>query len=256
MINGIAAIEFNSWGKFSEFITGEFVDFTSYVFRGHSDSAWLLEPSLDRLLKRAGEGVDHERVIFSHLSVFMKAVRGRRGPHPPKLETEDEWWALGQHHGLATPLLDWTKSPYVAAFFAYAVQSTSDRACIFGLHTPSVRHKSEELRSMYKPSTGSRPPGIFFISPFSDENARLISQNALFTRAPTLTDIESWIAEHFSGDSAQARLIKMLLPNSERELALKSLNRMNINPLSLFPDLIGASQFSNLVLEVDRYDFI
>lgn len=94
---------------------------------------------------------------------------------------------------------------------------------------------------------------ITFIRPLTDENQRLISQNALFTRSLLDIDIEQWIRKHFHGEKRMPKLYKLLLPSEERLTALRSLNRMNINFLSLFPDVEGASLHCNMTLEIDHY---
>lgn len=46
-------------------------------------------------------------------------------------------------------------------------------------------------------------------------------------------------------------LAKIIIPTKEKELTLDSLDKMNINSLTLFPDLIGAASFANYVTERD-----
>ncbi len=59
--------------------------------------------------------------------------------------------------------------------------------------------------------------------------------------------------QHFAGESEKLVAIKITMPDSNREEALKSLNRMNINHLTLFPDLFGASVFCNTDFEIIGY---
>jgi hypothetical protein len=114
----------SSWKYFSDFINAHtklFVS-TTTIWRGQTAAKWKLETSLDRLFRERAMTLDLNS-LDRHLRNFQYAARGRRAENPRTL-SENEWWALGQHHGLASPLLDWTTSPYVALFFAF-----EDREC-------------------------------------------------------------------------------------------------------------------------------
>lgn len=249
--NGIGEYRFSSWKYYANYIQDEMLNYNAYIWRGQNQENWKLQPSLDRIFKgnnKSPSGITRAK----HLEAFKYAVRGRRGLNPPTLKDENEWWALGQHQGLLTPLLDWTTSPYVAAYFAYfkKTEDVNKRIAIFALHKPSIERKSNEIIQGYK--SKGRPPVIEFVNPLSDDNLRLVNQGGLFTRSPDNISVEEWVNEHFIGYN-RVVLLKMTFPNKEREFVLQSLNRMNINHLSLFPDLYGASQYSNLELQIAKY---
>jgi hypothetical protein len=89
------------------------------------------------------------------------------------------------------------------------------------------------------------------ISPLSGENRRLISQRGLFTKMSRWQPLEDWVAEYFSEPPGgkhcdnERILLKVEIPESEREIALQHLDAANINHLTLFPDLEGAARYSN-----------
>jgi hypothetical protein len=248
-------ITFDSWRWFSDFINQKFLDFRWYAFRGHASERWPLESTLDRAL-RSTHLYRSAPARTEHLERFVLAARGRRGPHPSKVESENDWWALGQHHGLATPLLDWTESPFVALYFAFADANgeNAEFRAVWAVNLASVEEASAELTARHRgKKRGTRPPIVEVIRPMSDENARLVSQRGLFTRAPDGTPMDSWVQEQFNGQSSGAVLIKFRIPNRDGTQCLRFLNRMNINHLSLFPDLSGASIYCNFDLAIRGY---
>lgn len=250
--HGIIHSRLTSWKYFPEYINQVLLDYPGYIFRGQRSEHWKLESTIDRLSKKLPQDEQNNTADFV-FATFVYAARGRRGPNPPKLEKKG-WWALGQHHGLATPLLDWTTSPYVAAFFAYAEdrEDGDGDATVWAIHGYSITEKSEE-KSKTTDADNTDKKLIELINPLTDENARLVNQSCRFLYLPENTEIEDWVTNNFEKKENSYVLIKITIPAADREFALISLNRMNINYLSLFPDLYGASKHSNLALEIPKY---
>lgn len=211
----------------------------SYVFRGHASEKWKLEPTLKRALKN---GDDIEKIEQRTLDSFKKFCLGRRGHNPANLK-ETEWWALGQHFGLDTPLLDWTESPYVAAFFAFNSELHETENVVIWVLSKSINDKPciEKLK---------KENHLEFLTPFLDENSRLINQRGLFVTSPRMTCISEWANQ--IKEKGTIDLARLLIPAKEKELALDSLDKMNINSLTLFPDLLGAAKYANYITRREK----
>lgn len=250
--NGIWEIEFSSWKYFHDYVRQEMLDYSHFVWRGQRDAGWKLESSLDRILNSKLPS-HRPSLAQSHLHSFNQAVRGRRGSNPAPLADENEWWALGQHHGLATPLLDWTESAFVALYFAFEkdLKPTSGRRAVWALG--GITKTSSEIAQAHAAAkSAGKAPTLDFIRPQQNDNPRLVSQAGLFTRAPLGKSVDAWVDQHFVGVNS-GHLLKLTFPDSGRTDCLRTLNKMNINHITLFPDLYGASQHCNKRLQIDNY---
>jgi len=253
--DGVQIMNLTSWRYFFDYVNQELLDYRTYIYQGQKNAKWPLESSLDRRLRRKGQ-LSSPRARIGHLENFKQAARGRRGINPPRIENENDWWALGQHHGLATPLLDWTESPFAALYFAFEEEDTdgADHRAVWAVSRSSLTKKSAELLARHrKQGKRGRGPIVEIVQPLTDQNVRLVSQRGLFTRGLDGTSIGAWIRQHYAGDSTEWHLIKFRIPNQERTKCLRTLNRMNINDLSLFPDLYGASKYCNFDLMIKNY---
>jgi len=243
--HGIVESKILSFDQLSLLFTSSLLDKKeNYIFRGHRKNDCLLEPTIDRLIDK-----DHrEEELLRQIEYFKKSIVGRRGMNPASLN-EDEYWALGQHFGLHTPLLDWTYSPYVALFFAFAEEGKNDdqteSRVLYCFNKTRVQDKCSEI-----PNDNQK---IEFYEPRLEEHQRVISQSGLFTISRSSLDIEKWIRNNFPKNQTQFILVKIHIDNALRLNILKQLNWMNINFLTLFPDLMGAAKHANLRLEIPGY---
>lgn len=237
----VPVCQVESWQSFERLIESEHehLGVGERIYRGQRRYDWQIAATLTREFGGGAIPADTSRKLLNR---FQLAMRGR-GTDMNSAD-QNEVWAFGQHFGLATPLLDWTESPFVALFFAFAqaddpAETTNDSRAVFSLNRGLI----EDLL-----------PDLFF-EPALGENARLVNQAGLFTVTPSGDDnlvsaiidavIESDAVDPDDPKQIARYLYKVHIPNQGRVACLSMLRRMNIHHANLFPDPSGASEYCN-----------
>ncbi len=235
----VDTVRVESWDEYLSWVTR--YPFPGWAFRGHADADWPLTSTLTRtLIERRIKPTLWEAQEERSLRIFK-----RKAHHflerTPEEDEEFEWLALMQHHGAPTRLLDFTWSPYVAAFFA--LESGTKDAAIWAIDprtlgfiaTKDVRGPLAKKRRVL---VGE--PRLM--------NQRLTAQSGTFAVPWRLhTPVDEQLRRQHRGVRVIARFI---LPRTTiRDTALRELYRMNISYATLFPGLDGLAQSMRQELE-------
>ncbi|WP_018242937.1 FRG domain-containing protein [Rhizobium leguminosarum] len=221
-----------TWEKFKSMVGSLPRD--HYIFRG--------QPVLKRL--RTSFHRTSRKDLSRYINVDiprLHRVLSANTKHLFDLADDDQYgafWNLLQHHGYPTPLLDWTHSPYVAAYFAFRAQRSSDAAGnvrIFMFDAKNWRSDYAQLNTVV-----NARPHFSLLEPFALENLRALPQQAL-SAVTTVDDVEGYLDQ--CGKAQGKTYLKAFdLPYSARTTVLRELRLMGITAASLFPGLDGTCE--------------
>jgi hypothetical protein len=242
-------LQFSTWNDYRRFVD-ELSD--NWVFRGQAAAEWGLVTAIERTdFIRHNKGIE-----VDFLAEFQRGARNylNKDEIPEHLI---EWLALMQHHGAPTRLLDFTKSPYIAAYFAFEQNGVADDGpmSIWAMNIQYLRTRALEGLSKYYGPELEESRGlinealfqkifydnscslIFPVEPFR-MNRRYSLQQSIFVS--TGNSYQSFMEQlAFLDDAIEKSVIKIEMPAQLQKPVLRDLQKMNINRASLFPDLDG-----------------
>ncbi len=224
----------------------------NWAFRGQASSNWVLNNAIERTdFIHFHKGIETEFV-----AEFQRGARN----YLSKDETPEhliEWLALMQHHGAPTRLLDLTKSPFIAAYFAYEFcwENDNGNVGIWAVNINYLKKKSLEILSQEfghalkenknlineelfeKVFYQNNKRLVFPVEPFR-MNRRYSLQQSVFI-STGISDVPLMEQLHFLKDHIEKAVVKIEIPTKFKKEALRELNQMNLHRASLFPDLDG-----------------
>ena len=220
-----------------------------FWFRGHARASWKLETTLERYSTRnfsfkeyywiIREVLPEVKGLSSHKSLVLDYADFSDFAFDKEIHSSDYLSYLRQF-GFPSPLLDWSKSLYVAAYFAFADPVTDeDNAAIylFADRFGPTKRLDGDL-------------AIRLIGPYNETHKRHYRQQSGYTICGCLdmdefTGVKQWrFASHDLAlkNAVQKRqqkplqdyLMKVTIPVSERTKVLHYLDQHNLNAFSLF----------------------
>jgi len=249
-------------------------------FRGQANVTWPLKSSFGRLIEQltkqgiwAGQDpVKAAAKLEKNLWAEFRKAYGRLTGVPPLPNSYDEdFIALGQHYSLPTRFLDWSTSPYIAAFFAFqgdkntvfppghkvaiwAIEWETFKLLLYYNHwkkTPKrgFLDKPPDLEDTLHVIRQKNRPRIDLVQIKGNSNRRIIYQEGLFTSVIRVADdIEQYLKKR-ARFSPRTVLTKITIPGSQQAVALRDLSLMGITPVTLMndPDGAGATAFNTVV---------
>lgn len=111
------------------------------IYRGVKDESYLLKPEIGRYKKKGSSLPIDEKEERTILRLFKDQAIPYLTFRP---ETEWEWLAIARHHGVPTRLLDWTRNPLIAAYFA--VEKKHDANSVIYAYRTGGYIKTEKYR--------------------------------------------------------------------------------------------------------------
>jgi hypothetical protein len=168
------------------------------------------------------------------------------------------WWALMQHHHAPTRLLDWTRSPYVALYFAVIENPSADGAIWMvdsGVLGDKVAVEAElpervekrEFEAFFQKDTS---PEVLFPLDVYRQSQRMIVQQGMFTVCRAILGKPDEIIERTLADNRDAYSV-LVIKHEQKLDFLRRLATMNITASSLFPGIDGLGRSIGEFIKVD-----
>ncbi|MCX7780461.1 MAG: FRG domain-containing protein [Negativicutes bacterium] len=243
------SIKIQSWRELVDILESLQVqdDPLVWYLRGQADADWQLLPSF---LRAVDTGIADHRDACEIENLALKLFQSQAHLYlkPDIIDRNSwsrvAWWSLMQHYSCPTRLLDWTRSPYVAAYFA--VDQCLDRdGAVWFFPAPQLE---QIMRSRYGPlaetdaaeftACGDRQAVYPVLG--SQHTQRSAAQQGVFTVSTyILADHGAVIADALAHRQGIERLTKLVIPAVLKHEFLSRLHTMNITAKTLFPGIDG-----------------